>query len=224
VNEQLDHKRIENSNLPSKAIRLCIPTFQIASHSLAHCLSSLHFTPQSYTLSEQIAPSTMPPKAKAPSADLTEKHLATIRAVLCTADGFNPNYDACFQEYGLNKSGTNEPAQQHNAFTPPAKKNISRDFKQALVKMNIEWDHTSGKFSDLTKDAPAAAVATPTKTAKANGTAKGSAKANGQKRKQSTEEDDDAETGDGETVKKLKVEAKQGDDDNVKTPKVEEDA
>jgi hypothetical protein len=166
----------------------------------------------------------MPPKAKAASSDLTDKHLAIIRAVLCTADGFNPNYDACFQKYGLNQSGTNESAQPHNTFTPTAKKNISRDFKQALVKMNIEWDHTNGKFADLTKDAPAATVATPTKTAKGNSTAKGDNKANGQKRKPSTEEDDDAETGDGETVKKLKVEAKQGDADNVKGRKVEEDA
>lgn len=72
---------------------------------------------------------------------------------------------------------------------------------------------------DLTKDA-AAAAATPTKTTKSNW----SAKANGQKRKQPAEEVDDAERRDGETVKKPKVQAGEGGGDNIKEPKVEEEA
>ncbi|KPI38041.1 uncharacterized protein AB675_1145 [Cyphellophora attinorum] len=141
----------------------------------------------------------MPPKTKTASTDLTEKNLAIIRAVLCTADGFNPNYGAVKEEYGLNQSG-----------------NGARDFRQALAKLGI--DFLNGKFIDLTDQAPAAA--TPTKTAKTVN-ANGKAKANSQKRKQSAGEDDEAENSGAENVKKPKVDAERGD---VKELKVEEEA
>ncbi|KPI38072.1 uncharacterized protein AB675_1144 [Cyphellophora attinorum] len=107
-----------------------------------------------------------------PSAGLTDKQIAIIRATLCSLSEFKPDWAYVLKEYGLAKGG-------HGP----------RDFRAAFQGFGL--DFKNGKVIDTLKnsqDEDEAPAATPSKktTGKANGKAVSKANGAGNKRKKTT--------------------------------------